>query len=277
MVDIHEDCIKLIPTICCWYDLLGYGAPFVESSWNLRDPKCITNFQRIDKIGAWHWGVLSLPFGPRMVLNDGMAACMDIPDNLNDVYLFLTYFESIINDYDHIRGIDQASGYPGVRGVISCGDRYEYEYSDTGISITSSAERPKTVFYHPREFQMNTAFSKAFIIEESGSKAGVSGSNLYVDQNVFSMLDSLLKKCDGSVSSKTDNDRIVYTLTYNNEWFATISFFKETVSYNFKGIQTVLLRFDEIHSLPEELANEAAYLEGRRIAQMEQDMEDEDY
>lgn len=260
---------KLISTICCWYDLLGYGSPFVESSWDLRNPKCIDNFKRIDQIGSWRWGHLSLPFGPRLVLNDGIAACLDIPTDLSQVLGFLCYLEAVINDYNSMREIDQRSGYPGIRGVISCGDRYEYDVNDTSVIYSFQSEGERTCFYHPREFQMNTAFSKAFIMEESGSKAGITGSNLYVDIDTFSLIDNLLKKCGGEVTCESNETNIIYKLTYQNKWFATIRFFPKTVLYNAKGINTELLCFEHIDSLPDQQAKEAAYQQALRYAQME--------
>ena len=268
IIDRNE--FNLIPTICCWYDLLGYGTPFIESSWDLRNPKCIENYKRIDQIGSWGWGYLSLPFGPRMVLNDGIAACLDVPSDLSKAYEFLCYFESIIFDYNSIRTIDERSGYPGVRGVISCGDRYEYDTNDTSVVFSPfEPEEGRTCFYHPREFQMNTAFSKAFIMEESGKKAGVSGSNLYVDRNTFSLIDDLLKKCDGEVKLESSETSIIYTLLYKKAWFATIDFYPDTVQYDAKGIKTELLRFKKIDSLPEQQSKEAAYQQAVRFSLME--------
>ena len=37
---------EIIPCLCSWFDLLGYGKPFVDSKWNLSDEKCYNNFQR---------------------------------------------------------------------------------------------------------------------------------------------------------------------------------------------------------------------------------------
>ena len=45
--------INIKQCICCWYDLLGYGGPFIDSKWNLNDPRCKMNIQRIEAIKDW--------------------------------------------------------------------------------------------------------------------------------------------------------------------------------------------------------------------------------
>lgn len=261
---------SIIKNICCWYDLLGYGAPFFKASWNLTDPSCEKNLERVMRIGAWGWGYLSSSYGPKLLLNDGVAACIDLHDDERSVCRALNYLEAMIADYECLRRIDLREGNPGIRGVISCGDRFEYDYADTTVTVS-----PKTItFYHPKEFQMNTAFSKAFIIEESGSKAGVAGSNLYIDSAVFELINSFLTKFEGSVEIIKNENEIVAKILYEM-WYATLHFDKETVIYKNKGINTELFRFIGMESYPEDLSREAAYQHAVMYSKMEEDDYDE--
>jgi len=59
-----------------------------------------------------------------------------------------------------------------------------------GDYIQTSEERRRTLYQKnivtvPLELQMNTAFSKAYIIEASGSNAGVRGPNLFIDESAI--------------------------------------------------------------------------------------------
>lgn len=267
MLDSTE--ANLIKSICCWYDLLGYGSPFVEAEWNLTDPNCKKNLERVMQIGSWRWGCLSLIYGPKLLLNDGVAACIYLHDDARSVSRALNYLEAMIADYKCLRNIDEREGNPGIRGVISCGDRFEYDSANT--TVNDAAET--VTFYHPKEFQMNTAFSKAFIIEESGSNAGVAGSNLYIDKAVFDLLNSSLTKFDGSVELIRNDKEIVAKILYGI-WYATLHFDKETVIYKNKGIDTELFRFIGMESYPEDLSREAAYQQAVMYSKMDEDYDE---
>ena len=258
--------MELTKSICCWYDLLGYGSPFVEASWNLTAPKCKKNLERVMRMGSWRWGCISLIYGPKLLLNDGVAACIDLHEDVRSVSRALDYLEAMIADYQSLRDIDEREGNPGIRGVISCGDRFDYDSANT--TVTGSAET--ITFYHPKEFQMNTAFSKAFIIEESGKKAGVAGSNLYIDYDVFELLNSFLSKFEGSVEIIRNENEIVAKIILG-VWYATLHFDKETVLYKNKGIDTELFRFIDMESYPDDLSREAAYQQAVRYSMMEDD------
>ena len=64
--------------ICCWYDLLGFGSPFVESSWDLENSRCEINVHRITEIKDRFYGVSALGLGKSFILNDGVINTMDI-------------------------------------------------------------------------------------------------------------------------------------------------------------------------------------------------------
>ncbi len=59
--------------------------------------------------------------------------------------------------------------------------------------------------YSPKEFQMNTAFSKAYIIETAGTKAGLTGTNLYIDEEFLKYLEFILTKDNNVFKIVIDN------------------------------------------------------------------------
>ena len=89
--------------------------------------------------------------------------------------------------------------YPGCRSVISFGENIEYladeirlddwvlNYTKNGNGISNFAKAygNPIIIYNPKELQMNTAFSKAFLLESEGSRIGLCGNNLYIDKSTI--------------------------------------------------------------------------------------------
>lgn len=262
---VIKDCI------CGWYDLLGYGKPFVDSKWNLNDMRCYNNFERIKKLKLYFSVSLAAKvLGTKLSFNDGFASTMDViltsEANYNDVLLFL---EGIINDFIAINNSDQLNGFPGVRGIITFGQRFSYDDYNTSFDV--SAER--TFAYSPTEFQMNTAFSKAFIMEESGSRANLCGNSLFIDLELFNVLKEYAKVLGYQTPKVEKGDTgLNISFFYKNGWFADISMdqteypYGKSDKYNNRGIETTLFRFISIRSIIDEYANEAQRLQSYRYS-----------
>lgn len=177
--------------VCLWSDLLGYGRNFYESNWDLTTEKALKNFERIDNLQIL-WTHVTHPFSETVfTLNDGLVRNFDL--RLPNFSEFLSWFEDAIRQFNYTNRADKANGHPGLRGVMSIGQRITYidkDYKGLGDFVQTSSDRKteynkKITVYSPRELQMNTAFSKAYIIEGSGSRMGVSGDNLYIDKRVI--------------------------------------------------------------------------------------------
>lgn len=255
--------------ICCWYDLLGYGQPFIDSNWNLKDPRCKVNIQRIENVRDWFWGILSTCHkATKLYFNDGSISNIDVDTNCDkSLYSALFFLEAIIRDYIAVNDVDRRMGFPGVRGVLTCGHRFDYEYTNTSFDLAEN----RTVAYYPREFQMNTAFSKAFIMEESGSKAGIKGANLYIDKELFKFFQRTFEyKENHNIQVQEMDDNLKVIITFDNEWFATVILDKELVIYENRGINTELCRLVSIDSKLDDMAKEAARQQALRFALMEE-------
>ena len=149
------------------------------------------NIERIGNLQSL-WTQVTHPFSETVfTLNDGLVRNFDL--RLPIFSEFLSWFEDAIWRFNYINTADKANGHPGLRGVMTIGQRIKYfesDYKGLGEFIQTSSERKaeynkKIIVYSPRELQMNTAFSKAYIIEGSGSRMGVSGNNLYIDKRVI--------------------------------------------------------------------------------------------
>ena len=194
--------IKTHPVFCLWSDLLGFSNIFKESNWSPDD-----NQKRkiYDRLVAAHSSALyfSDPFERDLILNDGIAKVF-IPkskqedrDNILSISLFL---RSCVQMHLAINQYEKEKGLPGCRSILAFGenieylaeeirfDDYFYNYSkQSGEDISVAAKRAGNpiVIYNPKELQMNTAFSKAFILESGGTKAGLRGNEFYIDQSVI--------------------------------------------------------------------------------------------
>ena len=113
-------------------------------------------------------------------------------------------------------------------------------------------------------------------MESSGSKAGISGNNLYIDKYLLTSIDDMaLKITTGNIRvDKCLDDEVQdksFSVFRNGELVLKIEFEGESVNYNNKGITTTLFRFINRISLQDQLANEDAFRAGQRYLQMEKD------
>lgn len=199
--------IKTRNSFCMWSDLLGFGNVYSDNNWDLNDKQ---KHEVYDRLVAAHSAVLyfSTPFERNLILNDGIAKVFmpdDGPFNKSDINSVSIFFRHCIELHMAISQTEKANGFPGCRSVIAFGDSIEYlaeevKFDDyvlnytkpEGHEISSIAERVgnPTIIYNSKELQMNTAFSKAYILESGGSKAGLPGNNMYIDQSV---IDAIIK------------------------------------------------------------------------------------
>lgn len=267
---------EITECICSWYDLLGYGQPLMETNWNLKDKKCEDQLKRIKSLDLTHVNKFSsIHHTTSFTLNDGIALNFDINPKLayfkNQLIMVL---DDLLMEFEGLNYIDVGNGYPGVRGIITYGHRYDYTYAESTISVADGF----TSSFHPRVFQMNTAFSKAYLMESSGSKAGISGNYLYIDKYLINKIEELILEQDEGhlkfrVEKNLDNtdEDYYYSIFRNDELFLRLEFDKDFVEYDQKGIHTKLFKYLRRISLQDQLANEAAFREGQRYLQMEID------
>ena len=228
--------IKVIDCFCGWCDLLGYGKIFKDAKWNLHDKSCYANFERIKKVKD----LLQNPYtlGKTLLLNDGVIKTFDVENNPdNDMTNIANFLIQFVKGFDKINEKDKIEDSYGIRGVFTYGQRYEYtEYSfmTTGREIR---------VYFPREFQMNTAFSKANIIEESGSKYGVKGPFLYFDAFALKAIKAIADKASSHSVKEYRKDGYYYFSIYRMAMpMITLKFEENGIPYNNEAIETTLYK-----------------------------------
>lgn len=258
---------QIIDCICCWYDLLGYGAPFMESTWDLHNEIAQQSIKRILQDAFPFSGMYSLQMGKRLHLNDGIISNHDIQDECKDpLYKVIFYLDAIVEDFNALNYFDQNYGYPGVRGVLTAGHRFAYENANITEQVAGNI-----VAYHPKEFQMNTAFSKAYIVEESGSRAGIKGNWMYIDRVIFDVFTKYSNQENQySYCELQSKDKIIFEIYRNKEWQMSLEFDPEPIKYNQRGIHTVFYKLINKHSYIDEYFADAAHQDSIRYLLMDQ-------
>lgn len=199
--------LKTRHSFCMWSDLLGFGNIYAENNWNLNSRQ---RRKVYDRLVAAHSSVLyySSPDERNLILNDGIAKVYMPDDSIfgkREISSIAIYFRHCIELHMTINQTEKANGYPCCRSVMAFGDCIEYlaeeiKFDDyvfnytkpKGQAISSIAQKigNPTVIYNPKELQMNTAFSKAYILEGGKFDNNPVKNNMYIDQ---SAIDAVIK------------------------------------------------------------------------------------
>ena len=182
---VNDNKYKIIDNFCIWEDLLGYGTPFYTNDWDLNNEICQNNIKRIENIER-ALKTVPVPVVEKILfLNDGLIRNVDVHKQGTYIETYLMWLEYSIEMFRNINNADKENGFPGIRGVLTAGNRTQYTNELTFlkdlVKSNSLADKENFVIYSPKEFQMNTAFSKAYIMEGEGSKQGLRGCNFYID------------------------------------------------------------------------------------------------
>lgn len=187
-----------------WIDLLAYGSMLREAKFDPTDPRTTIAIERLEsfhQVVAKH----SSKHSPSIVMNDGAVIYRDLSPRAHSVtYDFLA---RTFHLHQEINKIEFSKELPGARAVLATGFRLRRRSrrqaeltTDIGDYLTKqveSGEMPigKAIHMALRikpladvipELQANFAFTKAYLADRDGSKAGLSGPRFYVDLCLFS-------------------------------------------------------------------------------------------
>ena len=202
--------LRVIDCFCLWSDLLGFGNKFIEKNWNLNREDWEDIRERL--LSAHSVAIQNTSNKQRLlILNDGIAkVCPFFKSDYQSLLLQSSFFfREAVMIHQEIKKKEASKGLPGARTVVAFGNSAsyiepEFKYDDyffnytkpdpDGLSNAAQSVGNPTVIYNPAELQMNTAFSKAYMIESVGSKGGVAGSNIFIDESVIDVLKLLADK-----------------------------------------------------------------------------------
>jgi hypothetical protein len=186
----------------CWVDLLGYGSMIAGAEFNPIDLKAktpITRLRAFHRIVAEH----SDRHYRTLVLNDGAAAYRDL--SLRSSGITYDFLARSFTLFEAIQACEKRNGWPGARTVLATGfrakgsrraiDRASGQLdsilvrlaageiaAEQAVREAASIERYFDVL---PQLQANFAFTKAYIADSGGSRAGLGGPRFFVDNAIF--------------------------------------------------------------------------------------------
>jgi hypothetical protein len=212
-----------------WVDLLGYGAMIAEAGFNPIDPRAkeaITRLRTFHRIVAEHSG----RYYRTLVLNDGAVAYRDL--SLRSSGVTHDFLARSFTLFEAIQASEQRNGWPGARMVLATGFRAKGSRraidhasgqlnsilarlaageiaTEQAVREAASIERYFDVLPH---LQANFAFTKAYIADSGGSRAGLGGARFFVDNAIF---DGAIPAWVSAGNAITFNDtRLAITATF---------------------------------------------------------------
>lgn len=186
-----------------WIDLLGYGSMLRDCSF---DPSSEAAKQAVNRLEVFH-SVLceeSNRFMPVMQINDGAVVWRAL--SLRTASVTFDFLKRCIHLFERVNEEDLKAGYYGARMVLATGLHMKMSRSVVKqeaedkvkwlIQEVESGEKDyKAAIYeaasHTASFsntsclQANFAFTKAYVAEGEGSRAGFAGNHLFIDTAVF--------------------------------------------------------------------------------------------
>lgn len=161
---------------------------------------------------------------------------------------------------------EKQQGMPGMRLVLSAGERmihncekitmedYVMNYTKpdpNGVSNLTKRIGERVVMYNHEFMQMNTAFSKSYIIDSAGSKNGIVGNRFFVDVSVIDFLKDYARKHGVTeeciVDENVANVRKIAFLNKESEYNYLGLELKEPVELDLNSLKTTVYRLDKFY------------------------------
>lgn len=238
------------PCVAAWIDICGFGAELEKAGWNLielQDQHLLKLLSSVYlRLSSPFWiSVPPFPFETTLIINDGVAKTVDLTnlEHTNGI-LISKYIEELLIAHYHLLMTTKKYGL-GVRIVVAGGERIQYSYNEkTGYSmsfynteqISPFTEKmlKQNYLYNPAEFQMNTAFAKAYSIDSQGTKAGFIVNGFFIEKD---FLNKLSKSTQITIEYL---DKIIKISSHKLPSFDIV--YDEIIPFEFKGLKTEVYR-----------------------------------
>lgn len=201
--------LEIIDCISIWTDLCGFGKLLQINDWNLNKLNKSKVFELLNEVYSIAGRVFlpnvePFPSDKILVLNDGIAKTVDLKYKKRlDGYSFLFFLRDSITNHHILLKTTERYGV-GIRTIFAGGERVQYSpirmtgesilyYDENNISEYGKKLLGTQFLYNPAEFQMNTAFAKAFTIDTLGSKESIFVNGLYIEDLFLSLLNDIPK------------------------------------------------------------------------------------
>lgn len=220
---------EIIKNLTVWSDLLGFGKDFYKNQWELDYEKWQQIDLRLKNFYRHHYLNFASINEYIFILNDGIVRTIPLvwrdTTIINQLLEVSMWIRNIIISHVNVNQNDNI----GARTVLSYRERFnsfldEITVDDLVYNYTKKDKNQKSqlaintgdyaLMHNPRPLQMNTALSKSYIIESLGSKAGIDGSNFFIDKSFFDYLRNIVKN-DEILEVIDEND--LFVIRYKDE------------------------------------------------------------
>lgn len=207
---ISEKQLTAITSLCCWIDIHAFTRDLAAANWVLATAQQQGLIQLLGYVyGKAAETSFSLKNRERiLVLNDGVARAMDLNPPIAPTVLAEYLHKLLLHHYIMVDSL-QSSGR-AIRTILAGGERMQY------------ASEISPLIYNPAQFQMNTAFARAFIVGESEE---VEENRIYMEQNWISAINQEMSNCvaleENGTSGKIvilEDGHAVLTLLYDDKF-----------------------------------------------------------
>lgn len=244
-----ENKLKPIPCLSAWIDVCGFGSQLESAEWDLNILQD-QNLLKLLNIVYEHtadpfWMSLPpLPYEKTLIINDGVAKTLDLKyASANHDHTITHYIKCFINTHFRLLQYTRQFGL-GIRTVLAGGHRVQYSpttktgnsqlfYDKENKSEIAKQILERVYLYNPSEFQMNTAFAKAFTIDSMGGKSGFHVNGFFIEKSFLELLSTEIPRIGVEYTENQINISIsknhIFTLHLNG-----------VIPLNHKGISTVV-------------------------------------
>lgn len=246
-------------SVCAWIDLLGFGADLFKNNWSLDE----ADWGRVGKrlVSAYRIACSQLEANSFLyMLNDGIVRVMTPSEAANAVFEVSLLLRSLVMTFLDLHDWELGHQLPGSRAVVAAGSQmvfdfpeirlddtvFDYTRTRSGLSRVAEIAGNPIIAFNPVELQMNTAFSKAYTLDQLGTKAGLPGPGFYVDESLIHCLRDLTRRERTYVwiARRTKEGQLfaVYPSHQRLSWIFGLLFELDSVPIHHKGWSTTVRR-----------------------------------
>ena len=239
--------------IASWTDICGFGSMLENNNWDLEKLQQANIVKLLNEFSSIAGRPLLVNIDPFpndkiIILNDGIARTVDLKhiDKVNS-YQFLIFLRDLITT--HYLLLKITNNYSlGIRTVLAGGQRIQYSpekttghsslyYDSDKISDFGKKLLETTFVYNPIEFQMNTAFAKAFTIDNLGTKNGIKVNGFYIENGFIENIVGV-----NGLTINKENDRFKI---FNGDNLVFELVIADELNKNIKGIDVKIYQIDK--------------------------------
>lgn len=242
---------KLVASKCFgfWTDICGFGSLLEKYKWDLQK----LNNNKVMELQRSFYNIMGAIHETEertLILNDGIAKVLKYSNFLRlNSSIILFYLRDLLSS--HYVFWKQANKFGiSVRSVFAAGEYIPYatnnktgevilQYDPENISEYGKQILNTTYVYNPTEFQMNTAFAKAFTIEGMGRKVGILPDFFYIESSAVELINLI-----PDISFIKENDKLIISYKEIPRMDLHIS---NELNINCKGLNVTVYEISKFH------------------------------